>query len=115
MERCNTASATGARCYTEMSDEEPKRKAGRPIGAKNKQTLDVKELAQDYTAEAIEKLATIMRTSTNEGAQVSAIKELLDRGHGKSKQVIDATVREAEVSGEPELSESEWMSQHGHA
>lgn len=64
---------------------------GRPKGAKNKQTLDVKELARDYTEEAILALATVMR-GDDTSAKVSAAKELLDRGHGKSKQVVDANV-----------------------
>lgn len=68
---------------------EEKRKAGRPPGSRNKQTLDVKEAAQEYTAEALEKLADLMRSAQSEAAQVAAIKELLDRGHGKAKQAVD--------------------------
>ena len=64
---------------------------GRPKGAKNKQTLDVKELARDYTEEAILALATVMRGG-EAAAKVSAAKELLDRGHGKAKQTLDANV-----------------------
>lgn len=64
----------------------------RTKGAKDKQTLDVKELAKDYTAEAVEALASIMRASESDAARVTAIKELLDRGHGKPKQSIDAEV-----------------------
>jgi hypothetical protein len=64
---------------------------GRPKGAKNKQTLDVKELARDYTEEAILALASVMR-GDDTSAKVSAAKELLDRGHGKAKQVVDANV-----------------------
>lgn len=62
---------------------------GRPPGSTNKQSLDVKELAQDYTAEAIEALATIMRDGDSAAARVAAIKELLDRAHGKPKQAVD--------------------------
>lgn len=78
------------------------KKPGRPIGAKNKQTLDVKELAQDYTEQAVKALARIMLESESDAARVAAIKELLDRGHGKPKQALDvdanvtATVRTIE-------------------
>lgn len=65
---------------------------GRPPGATNKQTLDVKELAQDFTEEAVLALASIMRQSDSDASRVAAIKELLDRGHGKSKQTVDANV-----------------------
>lgn len=54
--------------------------------------MDVKELARDYTEKAVLALAKVMLKSENEAAIVAAAKELLDRGHGKSKQVLDATV-----------------------
>jgi hypothetical protein len=62
---------------------------GREAGTPNKQTLDVKEAAQEFTAEAVAALATIMRTSESDAAKVAAIKEILDRGHGKAKQTVD--------------------------
>lgn len=62
----------------------------RTKGAKNKQTLDVKELAQDYTADAVATLASIMRDDEEAAAaRVAAARELLDRGHGKPKQSLD--------------------------
>lgn len=62
----------------------------RTKGAKDKQTLDVKELAQDYTADAVSILATIMKDAEEAApARVAAAKELLDRGHGKPKQTMD--------------------------
>lgn len=72
-----------------MSTRKP---PGKPQGAKSRVTLDVKELARDYTEEAVLALAKVMLKSENEAAIVAAAKELLDRGHGKSKQVLDATV-----------------------
>lgn len=59
---------------------------GRKPGSLNKATADVKEAAQAYTAEAVQALATIMRDSESDAARVAAIKEILDRGHGKPKQ-----------------------------
>lgn len=42
--------------------------------------------ARKYTSEALETLATVMRNSEGDPARVSAAKELLDRGHGRSPQ-----------------------------
>lgn len=64
---------------------------GRTKGTPNKISLDVKELAQEYTSEAVEALAEIMRDGDSAAARVAAIKELLDRAHGKPKQSIDGT------------------------
>jgi hypothetical protein len=47
----------------------------------------VNKLAQQYTEEAIEKLADIMRNGEDREA-ISASKELLDRGHGKTPQAV---------------------------
>lgn len=65
---------------------------GRKKGTPNKATADVKAIASQYTDEAIEALAGIMRNGESEAARVSAIKELLDRGHGKAMQSVAATV-----------------------
>ena len=59
---------------------------GRPKGALNRATLEVREAARAYTAEAIGTLATIMRHGTTEAAQILAAKELLDRGYGRPAQ-----------------------------
>jgi hypothetical protein len=45
-------------------------------------------LAQQYTAEALERLADLMRNAESEQARVAAIRELLDRGHGRPTQPI---------------------------
>jgi hypothetical protein len=63
--------------------------AGRPKGALNKATLDVREAAQAFTEDALTVLASIMKAEEQPAAaRVSAAKELLDRGHGKSTQPI---------------------------
>ena len=46
----------------------------------------MRRAAQRYTTEALETLAAIMRSAEADAARVSAAKELLDRGHGKSPQ-----------------------------
>jgi hypothetical protein len=52
----------------------------------NRATLEVREAARAYTAEAVETLASIMRHGTTEAARIMAAKELLDRGYGKPAQ-----------------------------
>lgn len=64
---------------------------GRQKGSPNKVTADVKEAAQQYTAEAVETLASIMRLSESDQAKVAAVKEILDRGWGKAKQTSELT------------------------
>lgn len=61
---------------------------GRKAGTPNKASNGVREAAQGYTTEAVDTLASIMRKSDNDAARVSAIKELIDRGHGKAAQPI---------------------------
>ena len=71
---------------------------GRPKGALNRSTLEVREAARAYTAEALAKLAAIMRHGTSEAVQILAAKELLDRGYGRPAQALsepEATLIEA--------------------
>ena len=62
---------------------------GRPKGALNRSTLEVREAARAYTAEALAKLAAIMRHGTSEAVQILAAKELLDRGCGRPAQASE--------------------------
>ena len=68
------------------------RRGGRHKGVPNKVTADVRAAAQKYTAEAIETLASIMRNSEADQARIAAANALLDRGHGKATQPVDATL-----------------------
>src|SRR6187549_1572790 len=61
---------------------------GRRAGTPNRSTRLIRELAQQYTAEALERLADLMRNAESEQARVAAIRELLDRGHGRPTQPI---------------------------
>lgn len=66
--------------------------AGRPKGALNKATVDVREAAQAFTVDAIDTLARIMKADEQPAAaRVAAANSLLDRGHGKSTQPIEAS------------------------
>jgi len=65
---------------------------GRPKGSPNKVSRDVREAAQQYTAAALKTLADICARGESEQARVAAANALLDRGHGKATQVVDATL-----------------------
>lgn len=62
---------------------------GRQAGTPNKATADIKALAQVHTASAVKELARLATGAESETARVAAIKELLDRGHGKAKQSVE--------------------------
>lgn len=61
---------------------------GRPKGARNKATADVKALAGKYAPAAMKELARLSTEAESEPARVAACKELLDRAYGKSPQAI---------------------------
>jgi endonuclease III len=68
--------------------------AGRKPGQKNKLTYDrrktLQELAQEYTADALNVLAEIMLSKDcSDTARANAANSLLDRGHGKPKQPVE--------------------------
>lgn len=63
--------------------------AGRKPGSINKVTRDIRALAQKHSDKAIKRLAYLAENAESEGAQVAAIKELLDRAYGKSKQPLE--------------------------
>ena len=62
---------------------------GRKRGTLNRVTADVRVLAQKHTADAVNTLVAIMAdTAHPPAARVAAARELLDRGHGKSKETL---------------------------
>ena len=62
--------------------------SGNP-GGRPKETAEVKALARQYTAQAIDTLASIMLNEDAKGSErVSAAVALLDRGYGKPPQSI---------------------------
>lgn len=62
--------------------------AGRKKGIPNKATAELKDLARQYTSEALEALVKILRESESDQAKVSAAREVLDRGYGKATTMI---------------------------
>lgn len=65
-----------------------KKTGGRQKGTPNKATADIRALAREYAPDALRELARLAGGAESEQARVSAIKELLDRGYGKSTQPI---------------------------
>lgn len=66
---------------------------GRKKGIPNKATRPIRELAQDYSEEAIEVLVSLMRnTELSAQARLGAARELLDRGFGRPAQGVSVDV-----------------------
>ena len=57
---------------------------GRRAGTPNKNSTEVRALALTHAGTAIEMLATLMTTSTNDAVRLAAARELLDRSCGKA-------------------------------
>jgi hypothetical protein len=64
---------------------------GRKAGTPNKTPSEVKKLCQEHGIEIISVLLTVARNPVNPAAQVSACRELLDRGFGKSPTTVEGT------------------------
>jgi len=65
---------------------------GRQKGTPNKVTADIKAIAQSFGEEAIKHLVEIARDGeAAPAARVAAVKEILDRGYGKAKQLLEHT------------------------
>src|SRR5262245_40976231 len=63
--------------------------AGRKKGAPNKATASIRELAQKHAPEAMGELIRLARHARSEMTRVCAIREILDRGYGKSKATLE--------------------------
>lgn len=88
---------------------------GRPKGALNKSTKDIKALAQKHGPRAINTLVSIMDAGETQAVRVAAARELLDRGYGKAAQTIDATVTQRMVveAPLPAKTTEEWLERAG--
>ncbi|WP_417276123.1 hypothetical protein [Castellaniella sp.] len=64
---------------------------GRPKGAVNKATAEVRSLAQEHGPDAIEVLVYLMHKAQSERSRIAAATELLDRAYGKSVAAVDHT------------------------
>jgi hypothetical protein len=83
------AAATGAGRGGARPNTGGKRQgSGRKPGVPNKSTAELKALAQAYGPAAIELLAKVMKTGSNETVRIAAARELLDRGYGRPVQQV---------------------------
>jgi len=65
------------------------RRGGRQKGVPNKATRSLREIARQYTDEAIDALVRVMQDDGEPAAaRVSAANAILDRGYGKPSTVI---------------------------
>jgi len=88
-----------------------KGQSGNP-GGRPKAITEVKQLAREHTAEAIQTLVSIMTNSKSPAAaRVSAANSLLDRGYGKPPQHITGEDKVSFVARLPEPAKSaeEWL------
>ena len=73
-----------------------KKTGGRQKGSVNKSTAEIKVLAQEYSPRVVKELAKLAGVfdeigtgkAESEQARIAALKELMDRGHGKPAQAI---------------------------
>ena len=66
---------------------------GRQAGTPNKSTADMREAAQQYTADALQTLVDVMQDAGQPAAaRISAATAILDRGHGKPQMHTETTL-----------------------
>ena len=101
------ASADAIRDDTPTGPKEPHRwkpgQSGNPNG-RPKIVGELRDLARERTAEALETLLSVMtNTEAPAAARVSAAAHILDRGYGKPQQSIVNTIRDARRLTDAEL------------
>jgi hypothetical protein len=64
------------------------RRGGRTKGTPNKATRTLREIAREYTEEALEALVAVLRDGESEAARIQAANAILDRGYGKPTTTI---------------------------
>ncbi len=72
-----------------MPQETRAKTGGRKAGTPNRTTAEVRQLAMNRAAEAIDLIADLMKNSQNDAVRLQAAKELLDRCCGKSADAIE--------------------------
>ena len=70
--------------------------SGRPAGASNKATSELKlnlsELAREYTNDALDTLVDVMQSSQSDSARIAAANAILDRGYGRPTKTTSLEV-----------------------
>lgn len=75
--------------------------AGRPKGSTNKMTAELKALAQQHTAKALEVIVELAVNGEAETTRLAAAKEILDRGYGRTPQAVAAEITTNTVDPRP--------------
>jgi hypothetical protein len=70
------------------SNRENAKKGGRPKGSTSSIKRDLAERCRANDARYVQILDDIAQNSTNEGYRLTAIRDLMDRGHGRPTQAI---------------------------
>src|SRR3546814_5683470 len=75
-------------CSSDLGSKPGERRGGRTKGVPNKATASIRDIARQYTEEAVNGLVAVLR-DLNEpaAARVSAAHSILDRGYGKHSPV----------------------------
>ena len=70
--------------------------SGRPLGAANKATSELKlnlsELAREYTNNALDTLVKVMQSSQSDSARIAAANAILGRGYGRPTKTTSLEV-----------------------
>ena len=81
--------------------------AGRPVGAGNKATSELKfnlsELARQYTNDALDTLVDVMKSGQGDSARIAAATAILDRGYGRPTKTTSLEVNAPFVPTKIEL------------
>src|SRR3546814_20190143 len=86
------------------------RRGGRQKGTPNKATASIRDIAREYTTEAIEALVSVMAGGADipAAAQVSAAKEILDRAYGKASTALNGDEDGGPVALMTEIGRASW-------
>ena len=77
---------------------------GRQRGTPNKSTADLREAAQQFTADALQTLVDVMKDEGQPAAaRISAATAILDRGHGKPQMHTETTISNVNAPTQIEL------------
>lgn len=82
-----TAKVAKRRSNPKRGSKPGERRGGRKPGEPNKATKTLKELAREYTDDALKALVDAVRNETGT-ARIQAANAILDRGYGKPSQVL---------------------------
>lgn len=76
-----------------------KGESGNP-GGRPRVSSNIRDLARQHAPAAIAELARLTLRARSEGVRVAAIKELLDRGFGRSTQIVEGSLDRGSIPTE---------------